>query len=148
MIHFLDEVNTTIGSFEHDDDLINDINNTENLKLLEENGCFADTQWSFVVLKPGHVHELYHHMKRPITEPLRKAYIQQIGLIEFFTGDFECLTQIPVTPGLNIGKLKNGWYLAYCKSRGYTITTNSDRSDGDKLVVDKATSEAELGDAQ
>src|ERR1700733_5439189 len=115
MIEIFDLKGKKLKSIPNEEEFFNNVSAGE---LLEDHQEFnkTNTQWSFMVFKPDHVYELYNHMKQhSITEPIRQAYIQQLGLIEFSTGDCEQLTQIPLTPDLNIGELKKAWYLVYCK---------------------------------
>jgi hypothetical protein len=59
--------------------------------------------------------------QKPVPAPLKEAYEQQLGVIEICKGDYANPTWVPITLGLDIGKLKKGWYLECCKKHGFLV---------------------------
>lgn len=107
-----------IKSFK-DDDAFNHLSAGELLEYHPEVGA---TQWGFVIFPPEKVPDLYFNLKqKPVPTPLKEAYEQQLGVIEICKGDYANPTWVPVTLGLNIGKLKKDWYLECCKKHGFFV---------------------------
>jgi hypothetical protein len=91
-------------------------------ELLEDHLEIGATHWGFVVFLPESVPNLYLNLKqKPVPTPLKEAYEQQLGVIEICKGDYANPTWVPVTHGLDIGKLKKDWYFECCKNHGFFV---------------------------
>jgi hypothetical protein len=107
-----------IKSFKNDDAF----NHLSAGELLEDHPEIGATHWGFVVFPPEMVPNLYLNLKqKPVPAPLKEAYEQQLGVIEVCSGDYANPTYVPITPSLDIGKLKKGWYLECCKKHGFLV---------------------------
>lgn len=78
--------------------------------------CFEDdpeigpTQWSFVIFSPKQVVDLFFKLNRgSLTAPIRQAYEQELGIIEICKGDYANPTWVPLTPGLDVEKIRADW---------------------------------------
>ena len=90
--------------------------------LIADHPEIGATQWGFVVFPPERVPDLYLNLKqKPVPTALWQAYEQKLGVIEIYKGDYANPTWVPVTLGLNIGKLKKDWYLECCRKHGFLV---------------------------
>ena len=118
MINICKPNGNLIKSFKNDDAF----NHLSGGELLEDHPEIDATHWGFVVFPPKKVPNLYLNLKqKPVPTPLKEAYEQQLGVIEICKGDYENPTWIPLTLGLDIGKLKKDWYLECCKKHGFFV---------------------------
>jgi hypothetical protein len=107
-----------IKSFKNDDAF----NHLSAGELLEDHPEVDTTHWGFVIFLPKAVPDLYFKLKQqPVPAPLKEAYEQQLGVVEVCNGDYTNPIYVPITPSLDIGKLKKDWYLECCKKHGFLV---------------------------
>lgn len=127
MIELLTADQKKVGVFQTTEELFRSICILENIKKLNSVDYFNKASWDFTVYSVEEVYELFHKMRKTdITEPLQKAYAQQLGLLEICQGDFQNPIQILLTPDLDMDQYKRTWCLAYCQAHGYTIVENEE----------------------
>ena len=130
MLHICKPNGDIIKSFKNDG-VFNHLSAGE---LLEDHPEVDTTQWSFIIFPPKKVPILYFKLKqKPVPDLLKEAYGQQVGVIEICKGDYENPTWVPLTLGLDIGKLKKDWYLECCKKHGYALVDDSSPTDPKEL---------------
>lgn len=118
MINICKPNGNVIKSFKNDDAF----NHLTARELLEDHPEVSSTHWGFVVFPPEMVTNLYLKLKqKPVPEPIKEAYEQQLGVIEICKGDYANPTWVPVALGLDIGKLKKDWYLECFKQHGFFV---------------------------
>lgn len=118
MINICKPNGSLIKSFKNDDAF----NHLSGGELLEDHPEIGATQWGFVVFPPEKVPDLYFNLKqKPVPTPIKEAYEQQLGVIEICKGDYANPIWVPITLGLDIGKLKKDWYLECCKKHGFFV---------------------------
>jgi hypothetical protein len=126
MLHICKPNGKIIRSFKNDDAF----NHLSAGELLEDHPDVDTTHWSFVIFPAERVPNLYFNLKqKPVPAPLKEAYEQQLGVIEICKGDYENPIWAPLVPGLDIGKLKRGWYLEFCKKHGYALVECTSHAD-------------------
>lgn len=126
MIVIFNSQGKKLKSIPNNDEFFNHVSAGE---LLEDHPEYdqANTRWSFIIFPPEKVPELYFNMKREfLTPPIKEAFGHVLGLIEICQRNYEHPTWVPITPGLDIGKLKKDWYLDFCKRHGYVIEKDCD----------------------
>jgi hypothetical protein len=119
MIHICKPNGKVLRSFESDE-VFNHVTGGE---LLEDYPDVDQAHWGFVIFPPEDVAHLFFKLKKEsITLAIRQAYAGQLGIIEICTGDYANPTWMPLTPGVDVGKLKKDWYVECCKEHGYVVT--------------------------
>ena len=126
MLHICKTNGEIIRSFKNDDAF----NHLSAGELLEDHPDVDTTHWSFVIFPAERVPNLYFNLKqKPVPASLKEAYEQQLGVIEMCKGDYRNPIWMPLTFGLDIGKLKKDWYFECCKKHGYVLVDRTSPAD-------------------
>jgi hypothetical protein len=97
--------------------------------------------WSFVTYPPERVNQLCQF--DPLAEPsLRKAYDEQLGLLELCSGDYANPRYIALTPDVDVQGLKKQWLQKYCKAHGLAIEDCQEREAPTGAAFEDALEEA------
>lgn len=131
MIQVFDSDKTVIGLFKDYDAFFTHINALENSKLTESGACFPGKIWSFVLFTNKRLSYIYHKtLERSFSKIGKEAFEQELDLIEISKGDDKSPLQIPVTPDVNVQKLKENWCQEYCDAHNYALVEYQDNFEG------------------
>ena len=112
---------TPVGNFKDYYELYQHIRDQENAKLLESHPEFGQTKWSFVVLPPARVVELYNALnKKYKLEILASALKEKCGVIEMCQNDGIHL--VVASPGVDIEGFRKDFCDDYCHAHKLVIT--------------------------
>lgn len=127
MIQVFASDKTVIGLFKDYEAFFTYINALENSKLTESRSCFPGEIWSFVLFTNKRLSYIYHKtLERSFSKIGKEAFEQELDLIEISKGDHKSPLQIPVTPDVDVQKLKENWCQEYCDAHNYTLVEYQD----------------------
>lgn len=122
MIQVFGSNKEAIGQFNNYDELFKHINSIENSKLMECSSRSLGEIWSFALYTNKRLSYIYYKtLERSFSKVGKEAFEQELDLIEIYKGDFKSPVQIPVTPDVNVQKLKETWCQEYCDSHNYLL---------------------------
>ena len=113
---------TPIASLENDQDFYLYLTQREDEKLFKNHPEFGKSFWSFSIYSPRQLGILIQNAKKRYDiKIMEEALAKYSCLIEICEGDYNTLTQIIVTPDVDVTGLRNNWCLAYCKEHKIVI---------------------------
>ena len=122
MIQVFGSNKEAIGQFNNYDELFKHINSIENSKLMECSSRSLGEIWSFALYTNKRLSYIYYKtLERSFSKVGKEAFEQELDLIEIYKGDFKSPIQIPVTPDVNVQKLKETWCQEYCDSHNHLL---------------------------
>ena len=113
MIELLPLNATLTIQFENYPELFDYLMTIENLKPLVKHSNFRYRNWSFTVYSPQQVTILYAYRAFP-SPALKKAFEENLPLIEICAGDYESPLYVVVTPNVDMDSIKKNWCIDYC----------------------------------
>jgi len=121
MINIINEFNENIMKFDSYTEVCTAFHNIENCKILEDvDGEIFKNSWGFFLHDKRTLKHLHDNLTW-VPPLLKEAYDREIGLIELCKGDPFNLTQILITPEVDIEKIRKAWCLDYCEEKGWRL---------------------------
>jgi hypothetical protein len=123
MLNLFKNDGTLLKVFEGYRDLYLYITHEENRKLFKNHPEFSTPAWSFSILSPEQVARLIQALEKDYDMLLLfEAWERKLPMIEIGEGKYQEVTQILVTPDIDVEGFRDGWCLAYCKAHGLYAT--------------------------
>lgn len=120
MINIVNEFDKNIIQSDNFSDLCRKIHRMENVKLLEDDVEVFKKSWGFFVHDKNTLKHLHDNL-RTVPPLLKKAYEEELKLIEVCKGNPHNMTQIIITDDLDLVKIEKSWCLDYCEAHGWRI---------------------------
>jgi hypothetical protein len=120
MINIINEFNKNIIKSETYSEIRKKFHEIENHKLLAEDIDVEtfNKSWGFYVHNKSTLKHLHDNL-RTVPPLLKKAYEEELQLVEVCKGNPHNMTQIIVTDDVDLLKIEKGWCLDYCEAQGW-----------------------------
>jgi hypothetical protein len=113
-----------IGVFETYRELYLHIMHIENAKLLEDHPQyqFGEPQWSFSVNSPQQIAQQFHNREKQYDVSIMlEAFERKLNLLEICQGDYKKLTQVILTPDIDLESARQKWIDLYCEEHNFVV---------------------------
>lgn len=128
MISIVNEFNETIVKCETYFEVCRILHQIENHKLLnDEDGSNFRKSWGFCIHNQRSLKILHDNLYK-VPPLLKKAYEEEIGLLEIWKGDPFNIEQILLTPHVDWIKITKEWCLDYCQAHRFRIDLTYDEN--------------------
>lgn len=125
MIEIFNEFKGSTESFQSYDALLKHIKEIEEQKQQETRLKNDRELWSFIIHPNQRLSSVYWRAIKAtsilLTEKEQDAYEKGLNLLEMCNGNQDNLTQIILTPDINLKEIKKSWCRDYCSNHGYII---------------------------
>jgi hypothetical protein len=125
MIEIFNEVEGSTESFQSYDALLKHIKEIEEQKQQETRLKNDRELWSFIIHPNQRLSSVYWRAIKAtsilLTEKEQDAYEKGLNLLEMCNGTQDNLTQIILTPDINLKEITKSWCRDYCLNHGYII---------------------------
>jgi hypothetical protein len=125
MIEIFNEGKGNTESFQSYDALLKHIKEIEEQKQQETRLKNDRELWSFIIHPNQRLSSVYWRAIKAtsilLTEKEQDAYEKGLNLLEMCNGNQDNLTQIILTPDINLKEITKSWCRDYCLNHGYII---------------------------
>lgn len=131
------KIETPMGLFKNYNQLFESICEMDSAvkkgKLYPTHPQIEGSNWSFVVFSPDMVAALYPFTPA-MDSNIKKAYDEQLSLLEIYTGDYMTPRYLALTPSVNVDELKQKWCHDYCAFYNIDICETEEETDASKMA--------------